>query len=91
MNYYNTRFRYVDLARADFKNRPDIKHEKPKNLKLMLDCAKKLSKPFKFARVDFYEVDGKLVLGEITFTPGAMAFKYTKREDEVKVGDMLKI
>ena len=89
MNYYDTDFEYVDLARRDFVNRPDIKHKKPDNLNLMLEYSKKLSKPFKFVRVDFYEVDGKLILGEMTFTPGAMAFRYRKDEDNVKIGDLL--
>ena len=32
--------------------------------------AGKLSSPFPFVRVDFYEIDGKPVFGEMTFTPG---------------------
>lgn len=49
---------------------PDIGEiEKPKNYDLMVEISKKVSKYFKFVRVDFYEVDGKLYIGELTFTP----------------------
>lgn len=44
---------------------------KPENLDLMLSLAKKLSKPFPFVRVDFYNIDGQIYFGELTFTPAA--------------------
>ena len=43
---------------------------KPKCLNEMLEIAKKLSQPFPEVRVDFYVVDGKPVIGELTFTAG---------------------
>lgn len=44
---------------------------KPVSLSVMRDAAQKLSRPFPFVRVDFYEWQGKAVFGEMTFTPGA--------------------
>ena len=41
----------------------------PKSLDEMIDAARALSKGFPFVRVDFYDVDGKAVFGEMTFTP----------------------
>lgn len=43
---------------------------RPKHLNEMLDVAKKISKDFKEARVDFYETDKGAILGEITLTAG---------------------
>lgn len=40
----------------------------PATLKQMLECAHILSQGFPQVRVDFYEVDGKLYFGEMTFT-----------------------
>jgi hypothetical protein len=37
----------------------------------MVDCAQRLSQPFPFVRVDFYSINGRARLGEMTFTPGA--------------------
>ncbi len=42
---------------------------KPKSFDLMKEMAAKLSAPFPFVRVDFYEVNGKPFFGEMTFTP----------------------
>ena len=41
---------------------------KPKSLAEMLDAASILSKGFPQVRVDFYDIDGKLYFGEMTFT-----------------------
>lgn len=43
---------------------------KPKSFAKMVEIAKRLSSPFKFVRVDFYEVKDNPVFGEMTFTPG---------------------
>lgn len=63
----------------------------PSKLKEMVEYARKLSKPFKFVRVDFYEIDGKIYLGELTFTPDACVFKYKNKNDNIMVGNLLKI
>ena len=47
---------------------PEI--NKPVSFDLMKEMAAKLSNPFKFVRVDFYEINGKPIFGEMTFTPG---------------------
>ncbi|MBG9994717.1 glycosyltransferase [Pseudoalteromonas sp. NZS127_1] len=43
------------------------KIERPKNFDTMLELAKNLAKDFSYARVDFYNVDGKIYFGELTF------------------------
>lgn len=65
------------------------KYRQPKNFSKMVEYAKKLSQDFLFVRVDFYEIDGKIYLGELTFSPGAGNFKYANPEDDMKVGNML--
>lgn len=41
--------------------------KKPENYDKMIEIAEKLSKPFPHARVDLYNISGKIVFGEITF------------------------
>ena len=41
--------------------------EKPENFERMVEIARKLSEPFALARVDLYNLDGKIYFGEITF------------------------
>jgi hypothetical protein len=66
-------------------------YKKPKNLAEMKRISKILSEPFKFVRINFYEIDGKMYLGEMTFTPGACVLKCQKPEDDLKLGNMLKL
>ncbi|PAT01092.1 hypothetical protein CI105_08155 [Candidatus Izimaplasma bacterium ZiA1] len=57
-------------ATVKFKSNPSIKFEKPENFDLMIEYARILSKPFRFVRVDLYNVDGKIYFGELTFYHG---------------------
>lgn len=66
-------------------------YQKPKKFAEMKKFAKLLAAPFKFVRVDFYEINGQTYLGEMTFTPGACVFKYKDPADSIKIGKMLKL
>ena len=48
---------------------PNAFNFKTKNFELMKKYAKKLSKPFIFVRVDLYEYNNEIRLGELTFLP----------------------
>src|SRR5690606_24186655 len=47
---------------------------RPKCLDEMLDMSRKLSQPFHQVRVDFYVINDKPIIGELTFTTGAGFF-----------------
>lgn len=47
-----------------------IEAPKPKSIKKMIEVAKKLSSNFPQVRVDFYDIDGDAIFGELTFTTG---------------------
>lgn len=92
INHYNLKGEYMpELSRPEYKSDPNRQYPQPKFLNEMIEISKKLSEDFKFVRVDFYEVNGKMYLGELTFTPGAGLFTYSNRESNVKVGDMLNL
>ena len=59
---------------------PSIQVLKPESLSLMIKIGEILSKPFPFVRVDFYEIDGKPIFGEMTFTPATGAINYFTEE-----------
>lgn len=44
---------------------------KPLNYELMIKLSEKLAEELPFVRVDFYEVNGKVYFGEMTFYPGS--------------------
>lgn len=49
---------------------------KPQCYKQMLEIAQILSKDFPYCRVDLYEVEGKVLFGELTFTPQGNVMSY---------------
>ena len=61
---------------------------KPNNLDKMIELSRTLSKKFPFVRIDFYEVDDRVYVGEMTFTPG-MFMRFTTLEWDRKLGDYL--
>ncbi len=61
----------------------------PKNLRKMVEIARKLSAPFPHIRVDFYEVGERVYLGEMTFHTGGGYFWPTPKKWEYALGDML--
>ena len=64
---------------------------RPRNLKLMIELATKLSKDFSFVRVDFYEIDGRLYFGEMTFTSSSGRDPFNPSVYNTKYGEKLKL
>lgn len=64
--------------------------EKPENLEKMFELAEELCKEFPFVRVDFYNQDGQIYVGEMTFTPG-MFLRFNPTEWDFKLGELLDI
>ena len=63
-------FEMLPYERADEKPlERDI--PKPDNWEEMLAIAEDLAKPFPHARIDFYDVDNRIIFGEITFFDGS--------------------
>lgn len=68
--FYDHNWNFLPYNKGDNVNN-DPKVEKPKNLDKMLEIARKLSKDFIFARIDLYNIDGKIYFGEITLSPNS--------------------
>lgn len=62
---------------------------KPENFELMLELSRKLSKPFPQVRVDLYNVDGKIIFGELTFFHLSGLKKFRSEELELQMGNWL--
>ena len=65
--------------------------KKPTCLAEMLRVAKTLSAPFPFVRVDLYEHDGRVIFGEMTFTPAAGLFPSETRIDGKDMGEYINL
>ena len=65
--------------------------EKPENYEKMLEIAQKLASHFLYVRVDLYNVDGKIYVGELTFHHGSGFEHIRPIEWDYKMGEMLKL
>ena len=65
--------------------------KKPINYDKMIQFSEQLSKGIPFVRVDFYEINGQLYFGELTFYPGGGFEEFTPEEWDYKLGDFLKL
>ena len=57
----------------------------------MLALSKKLSANIPFVRVDFYEIDGRVYFGELTFFPGSGLTVLNPFEWDEKIGEWLEL
>jgi len=62
--------------------------ERPKNFDLMIELSKKIAKFINnpFERIDFYEVNGNVYFGEITFYPAGGVQKFFYKDDDAVFG-----
>lgn len=92
LNYFDENWKITTVERSDHphSDHPE-KIPKPKNFELMKKLAATLAEGFAFVRVDFYEIDGKVYFGEMTFTPGAGNFSYKSEGTDEYLGGLLKL
>lgn len=69
-NLYTLDWELCDFS-FNYPAHPEIEIKRPENLEKMLEIAKLLSKGTPYMRTDFYEVNGRLYFGEITFFPAS--------------------
>lgn len=72
---------------------PSVKEgfARPSGYERMVEMAELLTKEIPFARVDFYDVDGKIFFGELTFFPGSGMEAFSPEVWDEKLGDMIRI
>lgn len=73
------------------KNESLINIEKPKVLNKLLNTASILCKSFPYVRLDYYILNDKIYLGEMTFTPAGNVMDYYKDETLNKMGEQLRL
>ncbi len=88
--YYNRDFRKYKVSEEDGKPYT-FKLEKPENWDKMIEIAEALSADFPQARVDLYNIDGKIYFGEITFYDNAGYIKFDPDEFDYKFGKYFKL
>src|SRR5699024_5289395 len=70
-------------------NNPTGFINRPSQLTKMIEYARKLSADFPFVRVDLYNVENKVIFGELTFTPAACLSKAHNEKSDIYFGSLL--
>lgn len=80
-DYFDLNFNHLDIKQKYPHAQKELR--KPETFDKMIELSKILSKGFPHVRVDFYEVDGKLYFGELTFYhfSGFMPFEPSKWDE----------
>lgn len=88
MNFYDMDFNLTDCKRRDFK-KLDYTPSKPKTFEQMKQFASVLSKGIPHLRVDFYEIDGHIYFGELTFSTCSGFIPFEDKKWDKIMGDWL--
>lgn len=86
-NYFDKDFKPVSFTQGYQKSERKI--YKPKNYETMVLLAEKLSMGIPHVRVDFYNIEGKIYFGEMTFFDGAGFEMFEPPQWEKKIGDWI--
>ena len=86
-NFYNLEWNYIPL-RTKLKN-SSKQFTRPINLEKMNELANILSKEYPFVRVDFYNINGRIIFGELTFTPGGGVSKFRPLDMDYKIAQKI--
>jgi len=90
-NYYDVDGNLLPFGEAAYPPVPARDLAMSKNLKKMIELAETLSDGMRFLRVDFYEANGHIFFGELTFYPVAGCGRYTNDQWDKKIGDLVDI
>ena len=88
-NYYDTAGNLLPFGEKEFEPDPYYPIELPNNFRDMMSLAERLSKNEPFLRVDFYNVNGKVFFGELTFYPASGLGKWTSDEADKEIGNYI--
>ena len=89
-DYFDSEYKHLNLTNHWHPN-AKIKPHKPKQFEKMLELARKLSKGFPHIRIDFYEVNNHIYIGELTFFDMGGLLKIHPDDWETEWGNLIKL
>lgn len=88
ISFYDMDFNLVDCKRKDYRQLSYVP-KKPKNFELMKKLSAELSKNIPHVRVDWYEINGKLYFGELTFFTCSGFIPFEDEKWDYKLGELI--
>lgn len=90
-NYYDRNGQLLPFGEKAYPPQPEKCLEVPATFTKMIELAEKIAEKHNFVRVDFYDHNGKILFGEITFFPASGMGQFTPNEWDYKLGKWLKL
>jgi hypothetical protein len=87
-DFYDENWQHLEMQRIPYPNSTKS-IEKPDCLDEMLELSKKLADGIAFLRTDFYEIDGKLYFGELTFFQASGLARFRPDEWDYRMGQWI--
>ena len=89
-DFFDINFNHLPFSQI-YPNNTNARIEKPRGGALMLEFAKKLTQNFIHCRADFYDINGKVYFGELTFFQQSGFGKFEPEEWDLKLGELIKL
>lgn len=89
VTFYDREWKLMPFERHYQREKKPAK--KPENYEKMLELAERLSYGIPFVRVDFYNVDGRVLFGEMTFYPGSGIEEFSPEEWDYELGSWIQL
>lgn len=86
-DFFDMEFNHVKLKNGH--PNANVLPKKPKNFELMKELASTLSANIPSVRVDFYEVDGEVYFGELTFSHWSGIIPFEPEHWDYRLGEMI--
>lgn len=90
-NYYSYKGDLLDIGEVECPPNHEYNIKLPENLAEMVSLAENLSKGFPFLRVDFYNVNGHIYFGELTFYPASALSPFIDYKSDLELGQYLRL
>lgn len=90
-NYFDPNGNPMPFGEVVCPPKPDKQLVLPENLDEMIALAEKLSGDVPFLRVDFYNIQGRIYFGELTFSPASGMGKFIPEEWDTVLGRWLQL
>ena len=89
-DFFDSNWTHLPMQRPTHANASEL-IPKPKSYDLMVHFAEELSKEMPFLRVDFYDINGHVYFGELTFFPASGLEKFEPEEWDERLGSWIKL
>ena len=93
IDFYDTSWRRMEglVGLTEGVRNSTCGHPRPRSFDDMLRCAGILAEGLPFARIDFYDIDGRAYWGEIMFFPAGGFGRFSPAEWNGKIGSWLRL